>query len=439
MSMLSLPRSIASRAVVGLVLCVGLLSGHQALVHASPLPITAPTKFQVTQLGATGYPGPSVELKWSPPAPAEGVPQPIAYRVYKDGALLALIGPAKRIMRVSLLTKGAAYRFSVAAVTNSGEGERAEISVIAQMPPSIPLNLRAIPSNESVTLIWDPPVDNGGTPILGYEVDTSPSTSAPCTMVAPTVCVFSGLRNDQSYEFSVTAFNSAYPQLTGVDSDPAFATPGALPSGPNDFRQVSTGSTSVLLAWSAPTDIGQEPITAYQLSIFEDRGPNSPRELYAIRTVTPTTLSMLVEGLTAGYEYYFGVRAVTATGMGAMTENVIVNPIGLAAAPSRVDILGVGSGAVNVGWEEPDPDGGATPSEYRITATPIGGGTPVVHICRTAIPYEECTTDEIIGGLVNGVTYSFTVAAKNAFGYGPDSNHPAQATPMGPPQPSNER
>lgn len=431
--------SMKTRAALALVVSIGLLMGSQAFVQAEPQRIAAPTRFEVRQLGATGYPGPSVELRWAPPVPVDEVPQPIAYRVYRDSTLLATLAPTNRVLRVSLLLKGVSYRFSVAAVTSAGEGERAQLAAIAQMPPSMPLNLRAVPSNGSVTLTWDPPVDNGGTPIVSYEVDVSPSTRSTCAMIAPTVCVLSGLRNDQSYEFSVTARNSAFPQLTGVDSDPAFATPGALPSGPNDFRQVGTGSTSVMLAWARPTDIGPAPIAAYQISIFEDRGPNSPRELYAITTVGPATLSTLIEGLTAGYEYYFGVRAVTATGMGAMTENVIVNPIGLPAAPNRVDILGVGSGAVKVGWEEPDPDGGAAPSEYRITATPIGGGAPIFHICRTEIPYEECTTDEIVSGLTNGVTYSFTVAAKNAFGYGPDSTHPAQATPMGPPQRSNDR
>jgi len=37
--------------------------------------------------------------------------------------------------------------------------------------------------------------------------------------------------------------------------------------------------------------------------------------------------------------------------------------------------------------------------------------------------------------LVNGATYSFTVAAKNKFGWGPTSNYPAFATPEGPPPP----
>lgn len=438
MAKASTRRFIQGRILVGGALIGALLVGLQAPAQAAPTQ-GAPTKLRVTQLGATGYPGPSVELRWAPPAVTEGAPQPIAYRVYKDGALLATTGTVDRVLRVSLLVKGMAYRFSVAAVTSAGEGARAEMSVIAQMPPSIPLNLRAVPSNGSVLLTWDPPVDSGGTPITGYEVSASPSTQLTCAMLAATTCLLTGLRNDQSYEFTVTARNAAYPALTGVESDPAFATPGALPSGPNDFRLVATGSTSAMLAWSPPSEIGPLPITAYQISIFEDRGPNSPRELYAITTVDPSTASKLIEGLTPGYEYYFGVRAVTATGMGAMTENVIANPIGLSAAPSRVDILGVGSGAVNVGWEEPDPNGGANPSEYRITATPVGGGASIVHVCRTAIPYEECTTDEIVAGLVNGVTYSFTVAAKNAFGYGPESTHPATATPMGPPQVSNER
>jgi hypothetical protein len=394
---------------------------------------SAPTNLRAIQLGTTGYPGPTVELRWS--APERGTP-PITYRVYRDARLVETTTDLRS--RITLLTKGVAYRFAVTAVTLDGESPPARIDVVAQMPPTMPLELQAVPGDGSVTLTWKPPVDSGGTPISGYDVFSSPRAPAPCVMTAPTSCVLTGLRNGRSYEFTVAARNAAWPQLDGQESDPAYATPGALPSGPVNFRQVATGSTSVMLAWERPAVQGDQPITGYQVSIFEDRGPNSPRELYAIRTGPADSLSMTVEGLTPGYEYYFGVRAITEMNVGAMTENVVVNPIGLPAAPERVYILGVGSGAVKVGWEEPDPNGGADPSEYRITATPNSGGSRVIVICRTAIPYEECTTDEIVTGLVNGVTYSFTVAAKNVFGYGPESTDPASATPIGPPQRSNE-
>lgn len=432
----------ATRRLLTLGILTSLVSASMLIgpmpAQAEPSAIGAPTKLRLTQLGATGYPGPSIELRWEPPAAVEGAPSPIAYRVFRDDRLLATTTAADRVQRVTLLTKGMAYRFTVVAVTAKGTGSPAAISAVAQMPPTMPLNVQAVPSNGSIAISWDPPVDSGGTPITGYDVVSSPSTMTPCAMTGPTSCILRGVRNDQSYEISVSARNAAYPQLDGADSDPAFATPGALPSGPTSFRALATGSTAVMLGWAAPAELGPDPITAYQVSIFEDRGPSAPRELYAITTVAPTVLTTTIEGLTPGYEYYFGVRAVTAVGMGAMTENVVVNPIGLAAAPSRVDILGVGAGAVKVGWEEPDPNGGAAPSEYRITATPVNGGQKVIVVCRTSIPYEECTTDEIVTGLTDGVTYSFTVAARNTFGYGPESTHPAVATPMGPPQASNE-
>jgi hypothetical protein len=394
---------------------------------------SAPTNLRAIQLGNTGYPGPTVELRWS--APERGTP-PITYRVFRDARMVETTKDIRS--RITLLTKGTTYRFAVTAVTADGESVPARIDVVAQMPPTMPLELQAVPGDGSVTLTWNPPIDSGGTPISGYDVLSSPRAPSPCVMTAPTTCVLTGLSNGRTYEFTVAARNAAWPQLDGQESDPAYATPGALPSGPVNFRQVATGSTSVMLAWQPPAEPGDQPIAGYQISIFEDRGPNTPRELYAIRTGPADNLSMTIEGLVPGYEYYFGVRAITEMNVGAMTENVIVNPIGLPAAPQRVDILGVGFGAVKVGWEEPDPNGGADPSEYRITATPISGGAPVIVVCRTSIPYEECTTDEIITGLVNGVTYSFTVAAKNAFGYGPESTHPARATPMGPPQRSNE-
>ncbi len=427
---IGMPRFVTLLVVAVLALAVSV--GMAPMVASETHP-SEPTNLRVIQLGATGYPGPSVELRWGPPQ--RGTP-PVTYRVYRDGRLMETT--KDRRARITLLTKGVRYRFAVTAVTVDGESVPARIDAVAQMPPTMPLDLQAVPGDGSVTLTWKPPVDSGGTPIEGYEVASSPSVPTPCVMTTPTTCLLTGLRNDRSYEFTVAARNAAWPQLDGLDSDPAYATPGPLPSGPVNFRQVATGSTSVALAWERPAVPGDEPITAYQISIFEDRGPNSPRELYAITTVPTDRLNTTIDGLTAGYEYYFGVRAVTASNMGAMTENVVVRPIGLPAAPARVDILGVGSGAVKVGWEEPDPNGGSDPSEYRITATPVSGGARVIVVCRTSIPYEECSSDQIVTGLTNGITYSFSVAARNTFGYGPESTHPATATPMGPPQPSNE-
>lgn len=426
MNATSLTRVLAA-IIVTIALTLAGVTPIQAAIPGAPIDLVA------IQLGATGYPGPNIELRWKAPETGEA---PTSYRVYRNGRLINVT--PSRITRVSLLNKGATYNFAVTSVNADGESARARIQVTGQMPPSMPLNLQAIPGNGAVTLSWSPPMDSGGTLISSYDIVASPTTATPCEMTGPTTCVLTGLRNGTSYEFTVAGRNGAYPQLNGLESEPAFATPGPLPTGPSEFFEDSIGSTSVTLRWGVPTDTGGQEITGYQISIFEDRGPNTPRELYAITVVSAAPRVATIEDLTPGYEYYFGIRAVTANGVGAMTENVVVNPIGLPAAPERVYILGVGAGAVKVGWEEPDPNGGADPSEYRITARPSDGGTPVIAVCRTSIPYEECSTDEIVTGLRNGVTYSFSVAAKNTFGYGPDSTDPATATPKGPAQESNE-
>jgi hypothetical protein len=78
-------------------------------------------------------------------------------------------------------------------------------------------------------------------------------------------------------------------------------------------------------------------------------------------------------------------------------------------APSLTTAV-VGDGSVALGWNAPVSNGGAEIASYTARATP-GGST--------------CTTTSLgcaIGGLTNGVQYSFTVYATNSVGSGPESN-----------------
>ncbi|HVE47466.1 MAG TPA: kelch repeat-containing protein [Acidimicrobiales bacterium] len=86
-----------------------------------------------------------------------------------------------------------------------------------------------------------------------------------------------------------------------------------------------------------------------------------------------------------------------------------------------------GNASAMVSWEAPASDGGAPILSYTVTGTPGGATTTVAGTARQAV----------LGGLVNGSSYTFTVVATNANGTSPLSLPSDWVTPraevLGPP------
>lgn len=89
-------------------------------------------------------------------------------------------------------------------------------------------------------------------------------------------------------------------------------------------------------------------------------------------------------------------------------------------APTGVTAV-AGDGGANISFTAPSNDGGAPVTEFRITASP-GGATGTT----TGLSY-------FLAGLVNGTTYTFTVEARNAAGYGLPSVPSNPVTPAAAP------
>lgn len=372
--------------------------------------------------------GPMIRLRWRPPAQGD---RPTAYRVFINGRLFETTTYTSS--RILTVTTGTTYNFSVAAVNSVGISPRVTVRETAQVEPTEPLNVSAVPGNNWIDVSWDPPQDSGGTPIQGYRVIVDPSPATPCVFANPTdtFCRIEGLRRNRFYDIEVQAQNAAWPRLQGAESLSVTAMPRSLPSGPRDFTIVSLGSRAVTVSWQPPKEIGRQRILGYQISFIEYNQFGEPEYPRILRSPDPTVLEARITDLTPGVTYDLGIQAYTRTGIGAMTVNVQFMPIGLPARPARVEVIGVGDGAVKVRWEEPDPNGGMDPSAYRITATPTDSSeSPVTAICTTKNPIEECDTEFVLTGLTNGVRYSIRVAARNVFGWGPYSTFPAFARPQ---------
>ena len=183
-----------------------------------------------TSLRATPGNG-QVTLRWMAPTETGGAL--ITHYEYEqdgDGTWITTGGPATTVT-VTGLTNGRTYMFRVRAVNQvvgagiasdslsatprvppdnnngGGGGGGGGSSGPTQTVPGVPTNLMAMATDGQVTLTWDAPEDDGGTPITDYEYrinGTGNWTSAGSTETTYTV---TGLDNDTEYTFEVRAVN----------------------------------------------------------------------------------------------------------------------------------------------------------------------------------------------------------------------------------------
>jgi fibronectin type 3 domain-containing protein len=197
-----------------------------------------------------------VQLTWQPPID-DGGDAISGYTVYQaadTGNWQYLISVQTTHFKAEGLENGRTYLFSVAAINSMGQSEsNSTIEAVPLGAPDAPGALTAVPYNGLVTLRWEAPAQNGGSPITGYRIYISQNgtyalVAAPDADAISFVCT--GLLNGQDYLFSVSAVNGAG---EGNRSLPSAATPfsgkaadvgGGSPSG----SLVGGGMTTVMLA-----------------------------------------------------------------------------------------------------------------------------------------------------------------------------------------------
>ena len=172
------------------------------------------------------------------------------------------------------LIEGNDYLFRVAAKNPIGVGNFAqtEDSIRAKLPfgtPGAPQHVEMDNlTKKTVTLAWDRPEFDGGSPITGYTVERRQAYSNRWVKVnkiptRDTMFKITDLLEDEEYEFRIVAENEAGAgkpsETTGTFTarDP-YTKPGK-PGRPD----VKIEGDSAVLSWSAPTDDGRSKITNY--------------------------------------------------------------------------------------------------------------------------------------------------------------------------------
>ncbi|MCU1454772.1 MAG: hypothetical protein JWN46_2918, partial [Acidimicrobiales bacterium] len=244
-----------------------------------------------------------------------------------------------------------------------------------------------------------------GSPITGYDVTPWVGAVAGVPQhfadtAAGTAQVVSALTNGTTYRFSVTATNALGTSSASASSNPVTVGTPSAPAAP----KVALGSGQAMVSWVAPLANGSA-ITGYVVTPWNAGSAQPAVTVGAAATTAVVTLSA---GSTT-----FTVAGVNANGTGAPSAASVPVTSGAPAAPAAPTATAPGSGQVTLTWAAPATNGSAI-TGYVVT--PYVGTTAQAPFTFGASPLTRTVT-----GLGTGATYTFTVAAVNAAGTGPES------------------
>jgi len=301
------------------------------------------------------------------------------------------------------LMNGMTYTFTVTATNAIGTGPAslASNSVTPASVPDAPTMVTATAGNGQATVDFMAPMSDGGSPITGYTVISSPGGLIATGAASP--ITVTGLTNGTTYTFIVKATNAIG---TGPASIPSNSVTSAVVPDAPTIGMATAGNAQAIVGFTAPVSNGGSPITNYTVT-------SNPGGITATGTLSP----IMVTGLINGTSYTFTVTATNA--MGASLPSAASNSVTPATTPDAPTI-GVATA-------------GNTQATVSFTPPAIDGGSPIVLYVAISNPGniigQGSTSPVTVTGLTNGTPYTFTVKALNILGAGPASAASNSVTP----------
>ncbi|WP_246604018.1 Ig-like domain-containing protein [Microbacterium marinilacus] len=286
----------------------------------------------------------------------------------------------------------------------------ARVNVTVQGRPDAPP--KASVSNvqsRQLTLTWRPPADNGAS-ITEYRV-TAVKGGEYETVCPETTCTLTGLTNNVTYAFAVTAVN----KVGESDASPASqeGRPDVRPHVPAAPQLPQFRDGGLQVTWKAPGNEGS-PITKYELEIT----PAPPNGVNT-KTVPAGATQLWWDGLANGTAYTVRVRAHNSAPDPSdwspqSGTNIPAKPPAApgAASVKRQSSIGSTAGGVEVTWPavQGADAGGDAVDTYQVQAYRGGNAYGDVHSTsgtRYVVTLPASTAD-----------YTFQVRAKNKAGWG---------------------
>lgn len=209
--------------------------------------------------------------------------------------------------------------------------------------PTAPNLAPPVPGNDQATLSWEVTAD-GGSSLTGFDIfegaatggeGANPVAVAPANVAEGQTETFTvgGLANGTRYYFTVEAVNSVAPSPASVEYS---VTPGTVPSAPSGLIVSPTGTTSISLVWSAPTNDGGWAVSGYD--VLRSTSPSGP-----FVSVGGPVVDELIDtgGLKPSTTYYYKVAAENGLGMGVASPVTSATTQALVSTPQALTVSGV--------------------------------------------------------------------------------------------------
>ncbi|VDM54488.1 unnamed protein product [Angiostrongylus costaricensis] len=309
----------------------------------------APCSISVNEVGSD-----TISIRWEKSTDDGGAPI-TGYIIEKkeDGRRafhkVAQVSGSKTSYVVEELENATSYVLRVSAVNKYGPGEPIETPVVTTATPFMAPQITKPPTITNITddgcvLTWQKPLEDGGSPIYGYDVyrreDDGEWMKISEDLVFVERYVITGLLPSVNYEFKIEACNEAgLTSNSNLPSEtlmitPTLGRPATIPSIPHI---TITSTDSVSLEWDIPEE---ETSTEYTVSYKSEKS--------SIWTeVNCSANSCSIDGLKEGVTYVFKVAARNEAGLGVFSDEtppiklipnvppVITKPIKDATVPKK--------------------------------------------------------------------------------------------------------
>ncbi|KAK7507540.1 hypothetical protein BaRGS_00001475, partial [Batillaria attramentaria] len=373
----------------------------------------------------------TVTLDWLPPLDDGGSPL-TAFIIEakdskaKDWSTVAEVNPESSRHTVKNLKEGEDYQFRICAQNAIGRSKPVEME--GTVKPSRPIETPGAPrgplvakneGRDSVSLSWQPPLDDGGSPITGYIVDKLDVqrggwVRAARVAAGVTSHTLSGLTTGHDYNFRVYAENKAgvgqpLDLKTLIKAKSAYN----VPTPPRDFKATDIQQDSVMLQWSPPESNGGLDLLGYVV----ERREVGRQQWSRVGQTNPDVLTIKARNLLEGRPYTFRVMAENPEGLSepAMMLKPITpeRPIEPPGPPQDLECTDIDKESVTLAWKKPLKEGGMPVLSYIIEKRE-GKAASWTRVADTGFATHVYNVD----GLIEGYEYYFQVRAKNAAGIG---------------------
>ncbi|XP_070560488.1 ephrin type-B receptor 1-B-like [Ptychodera flava] len=231
------------------------------------------------------------------------------------------------------------------------------ISSPCTQPPSEPIKLRATVSESSVvTLYWTRPVRDGGRNDVTYNVVCEKITNnqlEPCSytvqyspsqygLTSPSVNI-SRLQSYTEYKFKVYAQNGVSSK-SDIDHYAVVnaTTSSAVPSQVEAVRVTAETGNTIELKWMVP-EFPNGEVLEYEIRYLPVGGTEEESKVMRADPMEGSTQSVVIDGLEAGTEYEFQIRARTVAGFGRYSYPTTAATSGDKHVPIEVIAIAIGS------------------------------------------------------------------------------------------------